>query len=551
MSLNHNNNNTIDEVASESFPLLFKRSNIDQSSNGTFLTCDLSTEEESSYGSWSSSVSSITDYHPDDVTDFKQHDNYVSNDDDDDDVDVDADANNNVDDQHHQENDTTTTGNDEEEESLLGLPLIEGVVEEFNDITEAVMEELHKADEDVNYMIEMGLTRNFSLLHDDVVEASGVLHSSTETPDPPKDGGYDNIDDIELGGGTNKTETAASSSSIPLSAYVLLLSAIVAMSTVGPLLQLQDDASSTMKVVWRMAGTSFLLFPFAIIDIYHYGIPKLTAPQWITFLISTLCYDVMSICFCLSLDFTAVGNAVILSNSLALILLVGKLFTGVPTTMLELTGATIAFGGAILCSRDAASTNKNAMMTSEGEGEDFMDDGHNNNSQFMLDGFGKTIVGDLLAITSAVGGVGYVMMAKTCRTHMSLYMFMFLTMSIGCAMVLFFQVFVLQETVTLDRDVTHGILGFLIWERSDRLPLELTMVVICNLLGTMGYVRAMPHFDSLVICSVQLLEPVIAEFLSYFSGVSALPGLVGWIGNIFVACGTFVVLYESQKSKDK
>ena len=78
-------------------------------------------------------------------------------------------------------------------------------------------------------------------------------------------------------------------------------------------------------------------------------------------------------------------------------------------------------------------------------------------------------------------------------------MVMFLTMSIGCLMVLFFQVFILQEVVTFDRDVTHGILGFLVWERSDRLPLELTMVVICNLLGTMGYVRAMPHFDSLVI----------------------------------------------------
>jgi drug/metabolite transporter (DMT)-like permease len=546
MSLNHNSNNN--KAGSESFPLLFKRSDIDQSSNGTFLTCDLSTEESSSYGSWSSSVSSITDYHPDDVTDFKQYDNYVSNDEDEIDVDVDVDSDNNTDHHHHQDNYTTTTGN-EEEESLLGLPLIEGVVEEFNDITEAVLEELHKADEDVNYMIEMGLTRNFSLLHDDVVEASGVLQSTEKLPDPPIDGGYDNIDDIELGNGTNKTETA-SSSSIPLSVYVLLLSAIVAMSTVGPLLQLQDDASSTMKVVWRMAGTSFLLFPFAIIDVYHYGIPKLTTPQWITFLISTLCYDVMSICFCLALDFTAVGNAVILSNSLALILLVGKLFTGAPTTMLELTGATIAFGGAILCSRDAANTNANATKN-EGEGEDFMDDSHNNNSQFMLDGFGKTIVGDLLAITSAVGGVGYVMMAKTCRTHMSLYMFMFLTMSIGCLMVLFFQVFILQEIVTFDRDVTHGILGFLVWERSDRLPLELTMVVICNLLGTMGYVRAMPHFDSLVICSVQLLEPVIAEFLSYFSGVSALPGLVGWIGNIFVASGTFVVLYESQKSKDK
>ena len=107
MSLNHNSNNN--KAGSESFPLLFKTSDIDQSSNGTFLICDLSTEESSSYGSWSSSVSSTTDYHPDDITVFKQHDNYVSNDEDDIDVDVNVDASSNADHYHHQDNYTSTT----------------------------------------------------------------------------------------------------------------------------------------------------------------------------------------------------------------------------------------------------------------------------------------------------------------------------------------------------------------------------------------------------------------------------------------------------------
>jgi len=260
---------------------------------------------------------------------------------------------------------------------------------------------------------------------------------------------------------------------------------------------------------------------------YHYGdILKLTTSEWFTFLLSTFCFVVMSIGFCVSLEYTTVGNAVILSNSLALILLVGKFLSGVSVTTMEATAAAIAFGGAVLCSRDSAnSTDSESQL-------------------------GTTIIGDLLAIVSAIAGVGYVTFAKASRAYMSLYTFTFLTMFIGSAMVLVFQVTVLKETVTWDYDVTNGIGGFLVWNRFDRLPLELLMVVIGNLGGTMGYVRAMPHFDSLVICSIQLLEPVIAEFLSFFVGVGTLPGLIGWIGNAAVAAGTYVVLCESQKSSN-
>jgi len=517
-------------VATEGFPLLSKRSdssNSDHSStDGTIKTYDTYCFDElSSCGSNSNNSNEFHQDHQDHQGPSSIEDSSPHVDDDEHEAEHEADH-----EAEYEDCDETET----ETETLP--PLMEGMAEEFHDITEAALDELHKADEDENYMIEMGLTRNFSLLHDDVVEASGVLLQAPEDDDTDY-----KYTDIELGH-KQASSTPPSSSVIPWSVYMLLGSAIVAMSTVGPLLQLQDDTTATMKIVWRMVGTSFLLTPLALTDMYeHGGIPKLTTPQWFTFFLSTFCYSVMSIGFCLSLDYTAVGNAVILSNSLALILLVGKLFTGTPVTVLELTGAMVAFGGAVLCSRDAA----------DGEAADNI----NSNINDTIDqlavtgsaGLGKTFIGDLLAIVSAIGGVGYVTFAKTSRAHMPLYIFMFLTMTMGCAMVLTFQVVVLQETVTWDCDITHGIGGFLVWQRFDRLPLELMMVVICNLAGTMGYVRAMPHFDSLVICSVQLLEPVIAEFLSYFAGVGMLPGLVGWIGNAAVAGGTFVVLYESQK----
>ena len=60
--------------------------------------------------------------------------------------------------------------------------------------------------------------------------------------------------------------------------------------------------------------------------------------------------------FVVALDYTSVGNAVILANSQSLLLLAGKFCVGAPLLLLEGAGATIAFTGAILCSRDHSST---------------------------------------------------------------------------------------------------------------------------------------------------------------------------------------------------
>mmetsp|Transcript_25397 Transcript_25397/g.55803 ORF Transcript_25397/g.55803 Transcript_25397/m.55803 type:complete len:491 (+) Transcript_25397:149-1621(+) len=467
-------------VATESIPLLSKKSESDQNSTGTSKTFDAA-DELSSYGSHE------FDHVPLSIAGSSEH---------------------------------ADLGRGETPQ-----PLMDGVTEELHDITEAARREIHKADEDEMYMIEMGLTRSLSVIHDDVVEAGVLFQAKNKTPTEDKN---KNTDDIESGSGIHKKSPSAEASSgiIPLSGYLVLVLAIVAMSTLGPLLQLQDDTTPSMKVLWRMCGTSLLLIPLALTDLYHHGgMPKLTTPQWFTFFLSTFSFVVMSIGFCVSLEYTAVGNAVILSNSLALILLVGKVCAGESVTMLEATGAMVAFSGALLCSRDSTQA-----MESDDEG------------------FGKTLAGDLLAILSAIGGVGYVTFAKTSRAHLPLYLFTFLTMSVGASMVLVVQATLLGERVTWDCDVVHGIGGFLVWNRFDRLPLELMMVVVCNLAGTMGYVRAMSHFDSLAICSVQLLEPIIAEFLSNFAGVGALPGVLGWIGNAAVAGGTYLVLYESAKN---
>ena len=97
----------------------------------------------------------------------------------------------------------------------------------------------------------------------------------------------------------------------------------------------------------------------------------------------------------------------------------------------------------------------------------------------------------------------------------------------------------------MDRHIDHGMFGYFHTSQFDRLPLELMTVVICNVMGTMGYVRAFAYFSSVIIAVAALAEPVVASFTAVAMGVGVLPGFEGWVGNFLVIAGTLAVLWPT------
>jgi drug/metabolite transporter (DMT)-like permease len=93
-------------------------------------------------------------------------------------------------------------------------------------------------------------------------------------------------------------------------------------------------------------------------------------------------------------------------------------------------------------------------------------------------------------------------------------------------------------------DEDWGTFGFLHWDRFDRLPLEIITVIICNMFGTMGYIRSLRYFDPFVVSVAALSEPVVAQLLAALAQVGLLPGWRGWIGNVLIALGTYWVAYH-------
>jgi drug/metabolite transporter (DMT)-like permease len=363
----------------------------------------------------------------------------------------------------------------------------EAVAEEVTEIADTLMEELHEFD-DGNTFLEMALTRNSAILPTDIeraVEVANYITTDTSTStddmlllDDKLVPAWSEMETHELI--TEAEVVVAAVVTTPPSAYLLLALAVFSLSAIGPLLEAQKDVDSTMKICWRQFATSCLLFPFAVVSVRRDGLPRMTSAQWFTFLLTSFCYTIMCVGFALSLEYTAVGNAVILCNSQSLLLLAGKVLVGQPVSFLEATGALVAFCGAIFCSIDSSQ----AAPTSAG---------------------GKTFLGDFLGIVSAFGGVGYLIFAKQTRSHMSLYVFMYLNMLTGSLFTLFFITLILREPVTFDRNETTGLFGWINME-ADRLPLEIAMVIWCNCFGALGYIRAMQFFDNLVLCVAALVS---------------------------------------------
>ena len=216
---------------------------------------------------------------------------------------------------------------------------------EVGDIAEVIV---HEAVETETFFLDMGLTRGLSVLPSDVVDASAaeecheetflttvaatVEHHQTDTETT-----FLSTDSAIAAEETKTVPTSAVAAAaaspkeveeeepaapltVPASAYILLASAVVALSSIGPLLNPQGGVNSTLKIAWRKSATIVCISPMAVRTLYRDGFPHLTTGQWRMLILVAECYAAMCVLFAWSLDYTTVGNAVKISNLQALIL---------------------------------------------------------------------------------------------------------------------------------------------------------------------------------------------------------------------------------------
>ena len=200
------------------------------------------------------------------------------------------------------------------------------------------------------------------------------------------------------------------------------------------------------------------------------GLPQLSPGQWCQVAVASIAYTYAVVAFAVALELTTLGSAFILSNMTSLVIIAGRFLMGLPTLKLEGYGALIGFTGAVICASDTPTT-----LT--------------NDEEVTATSTNSMVLGNIISFSSSISAAIYFITAKEFRASMDLFVFMFLIMMFGCFF-LFFYMILTGEVLTYDMHPDHGIFGWLNLS-ADRLPLEVYIALVCNLIGTVGYVAAM------------------------------------------------------------
>lgn len=324
---------------------------------------------------------------------------------------------------------------------------------------------------------------------------------------------------------------------VPLIGYVVLTTGLFALSSVGVALHWQGyDASPLMKTYWRLTATALGLTPLVVKSLRSSSSSivawphKLSARHWALVLLCSLCYAFMTSAFVIALDTTSLVNAFVLSDMAPLFIILGRWVLGLPILYAEGLGAFIGFLGGTFCALDQS--NESGMGS----------------EPVLLTYHPNKFTGDLLAVLASAALAGYLVTAKMLRAEVDLFVFMFFVMLMSSLFLLAYMM-LSGESILFSNHSVYGLWG---WTNPtfDRLPLELYLAVVCNLLGTIGYIAVMKYFEPVVVSTVMLMQPIIGTIMGVAAGLEPWPGRQTWIGDGVVAIGIFLVIWSGARTTE-
>lgn len=307
---------------------------------------------------------------------------------------------------------------------------------------------------------------------------------------------------------------------VPVVGYVLLLAALFTISSMGAALDLQRNVDPFIKLFWRTTASLLVFIPLAGAALYDQGLPRFSTRNLVLFLMCSLSYAVFLMTFLWSLSHTSIDHAYIFNNCHSLLMVVGRLLLGRYVSQFEGTGTAIGVMGGVLTTLESHQSSSGARVEP------------------------VSLAGDLVALVGAIGGALYLITAKKLRTELDISL-LFVGMFILLALLIIPVLVLLDIPFEVSRDPTIGLLG---WLDPSRMASEAYIVLVCTLVGTLGYVAVMKYFAPIVVSVVMLVEPILATFMGVAVGVDVFPGLLTIGGSLLIIAGTALVV-ASNSSK--
>ncbi|KAF4316977.1 hypothetical protein BBO99_00005449 [Phytophthora kernoviae] len=349
---------------------------------------------------------------------------------------------------------------------------------------------------------------------DTLYKRPGLLRRLSSLPTDVKDIA---VETVELRNGTMELQLLVKRQ-VPFIGYVLLLAALFTISSMGAALDLQRNVDPFMKLFWRTTASLLVFFPLAGAALYDQGLPQFTTRNMFLFLTCSLSYAVFLMTFLWSLSHTSIDHAYIFNNCHSLLMVVGRLLLGRYVSQFEGLGTAIGVIGGALTTLDHQQLSASDTGVVE-----------------------VSLAGDLVALLGAVGGALYLITAKKLRLEMDISL-LFVGMFTMLTLLLFPMFSLLEIPFEASRDPVVGLFG---WLDPSRAASEAYIVLVCTLVGTLGYVAVMKYFAPIVVSVVMLMEPVLAAFMGVAVGVDVFPGLLTIIGSLLIIAGTVLVIMSN------
>ncbi|KAG7393353.1 hypothetical protein PHYPSEUDO_009557 [Phytophthora pseudosyringae] len=349
---------------------------------------------------------------------------------------------------------------------------------------------------------------------DTLYNRPGLLRRLSSLPTDVKDIA---VETVELRNGTLELQLLVKRQ-VPFIGYVLLLAALFTISSMGAALDLQRNVDPFMKLFWRTTASLVVFIPLAGAALYDQGLPQFSTRNMILFLTCSLSYAVFLMTFLWSLSHTSIDHAYIFNNCHSLLMVVGRLLLGRYVSQFEGLGTAIGVIGGALTTLD-----------------------HQQSSSAGVEVVQVSLAGDLVALVGAVGGALYLITAKKLRTEMDISI-LFVGMFTLLALLIFPMFSLLEIPFEASRDPEMGLFG---WLDPSRAASEAYIVLVCTLVGTLGYIAVMKYFAPIVVSVVMLVEPVLAAFMGVAVGVDVFPGFLTIAGSLLIIAGTALVIVSN------
>jgi drug/metabolite transporter (DMT)-like permease len=314
-------------------------------------------------------------------------------------------------------------------------------------------------------------------------------------------------------------------------AWILLFVSVVGGASIGPFFLYVNTKSQLLKSAWRLWITSILLLPFVLWE-YKRDREKAAFNKKVLFkpavirslVLASLANSIWVGFLVYAINYTSMAQAYLFNNCQSFIIVFYKYFTRQKVSQYEFIGTAIAGIGAIF----VASDNDHYIMNDTAAPESWWDRGY----------------GDLLAFIGSIGAAAFFLINAEIKHKYPLYTGIIMMSIMGSIFMSAFSL--IFEEAQFSFDEYHGIFGLF----TDKWIGTYILIGIVTGLGCyVLYVVVSKMLDSLIQTVSLNFEPIFSALIVWYFGMQELPGVLTFIGAMFIIPGMICVVLGQHELK--